>query len=290
MILKLSRYFLQRAIVNCGKFFIFLHLAYITLMFTWGILGAVLNPNKFLAFAAAAGTLLAFVVTQYKTLVKVMETAKGSTSEGLNAKLEAAIKSSLSTVTVGKYASYLNGVSGNEAKTAQAARTAVEDQADALLSEYGFSSDIDLEDIFGNEVGDNVKAELGLSAPWARTVLAVAERKEQKKKDCAAALTDIQGVNFDPGVSEALIEVASNDDGIRKAAIKKLYIAVWEALQESSEVGTMPNPELMLAIVELVHGEALRFCELFGVDDPDLPAFQILIANQSGDESLKLNR
>ena len=287
--LKLSRFFLQRAIVNLGKFFIFLHLTYVSLIFTWGILGAVLNPNKFLAYAAAAATVLAFVVSQYKTLLKVMETATGSTGEGLNAKLEAAIKASLSTVTVGKYAAYLNGVSGNEAKTAQAARTAVEDQADALLTEYDFSSEIDLEDIFGADVGDSVKSELGLSAPWARTVLAVAARDDQKKKECAAALTEIQGVNFDPGVSEALIEVASNDEDIRKAAIKKLYISVWEALQERAEVGTMPNPELMLAIVELVRGEALRFCELFGVDDPNLPAFQILIANQEGDESLKLN-
>jgi hypothetical protein len=63
--LMLARYYLQRFIVNLMKLFMFMHVAYAALMFTWGILGAVLNPNKFLCYAAAAGTLLAFATTQY---------------------------------------------------------------------------------------------------------------------------------------------------------------------------------------------------------------------------------
>ncbi|GMH62295.1 hypothetical protein TrLO_g6528 [Triparma laevis f. longispina] len=287
---KLFRYFLQRSIVNLVKFFVFLHFAYVALMFTWGILGAVLNPNKFLCYAAAAGTVLAFVGTQYKTLQKVMAVAKGSTGEGINSQLENSIKSSLAGCTVGKFAVVLSGLSGNEVKTAQAAREAVEDQADGLLAEHGFSVDIDLDDIFGEEIGESVKSELSLSRPWAATVLAIAERNDEKKKAFAAELTEIQGVEFDARVSEALIEIAHNDEDIRKAAAKRIFVCVWEALQERSpDVGLMPNPDLMLAILELLRGEALRFAELFEVDDPSLPAFQILIANQTGDESTKLH-
>lgn len=187
----------------------------------------------------------------------------------------------------------MNGVSGNDSKTAQAAREAIEDQADTLLSEHGFSNDIDLNDILGKVIGQSVMDELSLSKPWCDTVFAVAKRNNAKKSECAAALAnEINGVQFDERVASLLIELTSNDGDQRKSAVKRLFVIVWDCIvsKYGNEIvlPQMPNPELIVAILEMTQGEALRYCELFGVDDPNLAAFQILIANQLKDESMKL--
>lgn len=291
IIAMLTRFFFQRFVINLGKFFLFLHVMYFALMFTWGILGAVLNPNKFLCYAAAAGTLLAFVGSQYKTLTRLLETANSGTGSGLEAKMEKAIKGSLATCKVGKFAAALKGISGNDAATLAAAQEAIEGQADVLLGENGFSDDIDLEDIFGGEIGESVKSEIALPTPWAEGVFAIAERDDSKKKWCVEKICEVQGVNFDPIIAETLIEITANDENQRKSALKKLFVAVWEVIVENTEdpsvLPNMPNPDLILAILELTEGECLRYCELFNVAN-GIPAFQILIAHQFNDETMKL--
>lgn len=50
-------------------FFLFLfvmYIGYICLVALWMVLGAILNPNKFLPFAAAVGTFVLFIATKFK--------------------------------------------------------------------------------------------------------------------------------------------------------------------------------------------------------------------------------
>ena len=43
-----------------------MYIGYICLVALWMVLGAILNPNKFLPFAAAVGTFVLFIATKFK--------------------------------------------------------------------------------------------------------------------------------------------------------------------------------------------------------------------------------
>ena len=82
-----SKSFLHRYIIMFGRhvsffhwcvvlFLIFLYVSYIALCMTWTLLGAIINPNYLLPYAAATFTFLIFVASKLKEFQETIEKGK----------------------------------------------------------------------------------------------------------------------------------------------------------------------------------------------------------------------
>ena len=65
---------------------------YLCLVLVWAILGAVLNPDKFLPYAAASATFITVTIAKYKQLWKMRKTIKRAVIEKVKAKFAATLK------------------------------------------------------------------------------------------------------------------------------------------------------------------------------------------------------
>jgi hypothetical protein len=72
--------------------YIGIYFAYITIVLVWFLLGAVLNPNKYLAFASASATLIMFIKTKYDYITNLFETIQQKVKEIVNTQISELIK------------------------------------------------------------------------------------------------------------------------------------------------------------------------------------------------------
>eukprot|EP01022_Parablepharisma_sp_SALTPOND_P003655 TRINITY_DN114_c0_g1_i2.p1 TRINITY_DN114_c0_g1~~TRINITY_DN114_c0_g1_i2.p1 ORF type:complete len:1555 (+),score=215.65 TRINITY_DN114_c0_g1_i2:2808-7472(+) len=218
---------------------------YISLVAVWSILGAILNPNVYLAYGAAAATLVGFVLGKISEFRKLNFMGIQALQEMLFNKLQGILDDIMKKILAqaGFAAETISEVTSGEGGVLERAERLVRNSA---VGKTMVSMGIDPKDAMGMLSGDEealieIGVKQGVPKDVMKLLLAMIKGQKQNMIQCLQKFASVPQLQIDPEIVQLAIDIITNNSDLNIPVLVTNLSKVFFDIAYKQLINTMKN-------------------------------------------------
>eukprot|EP01022_Parablepharisma_sp_SALTPOND_P018430 TRINITY_DN300_c0_g1_i1.p2 TRINITY_DN300_c0_g1~~TRINITY_DN300_c0_g1_i1.p2 ORF type:complete len:1871 (+),score=218.15 TRINITY_DN300_c0_g1_i1:2469-8081(+) len=191
---------------------------YLTLVAVWSILGAILNPNVYLAYGAAAATMVSFILAKITEFRKLNFMGIQALQEMLFNKLQGFLDDIMKKILTqaGFAAETVSNITKGEGGVLERAERLVRNSA---VGKTMVSMGIDPKDAMGMLSGDEealieIGVKQGVPRDVMKLLLAMIKGEKRKITQCLQSFATVPQLQIDPEIVQLAIDIITNNSDL----------------------------------------------------------------------------